>query len=171
MQIRHLSLFHINRKFRSSTIKWVFIFDVDGVLTDGRFTYTENGKYSKIFGSHDSDALKLLSKLSQIIFITADKRGLGITERRLQDIGFSVTIVEPDDRVEFIRKIQIENRVVYVADSFTDCRALKAANLSFTPANAHVLAKNSSSYVLKSNGGSGAVAEVCLLYLLANKEI
>ena len=69
MQIRCLSLFTINRKFRSSTIKWVFVFDVDGVLTDGRFTYTENGKYSKIFGSHDADALKLLSKFSQIIFI------------------------------------------------------------------------------------------------------
>jgi 3-deoxy-D-manno-octulosonate 8-phosphate phosphatase (KDO 8-P phosphatase) len=169
VRIRSLELFLVNKKFRKKEKNWSFVFDVDGVLTDGKFTYTEIGKYSKDFGSHDGDALKMLSKFSQIIFITADKRGLGITECRLQDIGFSVKIVEPEGRVDLIKKLQTDNYIVYVADSFTDCPALKAANLSFTPANAHFLAKKSSNYVLKSQGGSGAVAEVCLLYLLANK--
>lgn len=168
MQIRYLDLFLVNKKFKKIEKKWLFIFDVDGVLTDGKFSYTENGKYSKDFGSHDADALKLLSKFSQIVFITADNRGLGITKRRLQDMGFSVKIVEPANRVDMIKKLQTDYYIVYVADSFTDCQALKAANLSFTPRNANFLAKKSSNYVLKSEGGSGAVAEVCLLYLLAN---
>lgn len=170
MQIRFLKLLLIKRKFRDKNREWLFIFDVDGVLTDGKFTYTENGKYSKAFGSHDADALKLLSKFSQIQFITADKKGFELTTRRIQDMGFSLSLVEPSDRVELIQKLQVENNVVFVADSFTDCRALIAANLSFSPTNAHVLARKVSSYVLESNGGSGAVAEVCLLYLLANKQ-
>lgn len=169
MQIRFLKILLVNRKFRNKNRKWLFIFDVDGVLTDGKFTYTENGKYSKVFGSHDADALKLLSKFAQIQFITADKRGFDLTTHRIQDMGFSLSLVEPIDRVDLIKKLQVENNVAYVADSFTDCRALIAANLSFSPANAHVLARKVSSYVLESKGGSGAVAEVCLLYLLANK--
>lgn len=169
MQIRFLKILLVNRKFRNKNRKWLFIFDVDGVLTDGKFTYTENGKYSKVFGSHDADALKLLSKFAQIQFITADKRGFDLTMHRIQDMGFSLSLVEPSDRVDLIQKLQVENNIAYVADSFTDCRALIAANLSFSPANAHVLARKVSSYVLESKGGSGAVAEVCLLYLLANK--
>jgi 3-deoxy-D-manno-octulosonate 8-phosphate phosphatase (KDO 8-P phosphatase) len=170
MQIRFLKLFLVNRKFRDKGRKWLFIFDVDGVLTDGKFTYTENGKYSKVFGSHDADALKLLSKFSQIHFITADKRGFDLTKRRIQDMGFSLSLVEPSGRVDLVQELQVENNVVFVADSFTDCRALIAANLSFSPADAHVLARKVSSYVLESKGGSGAVAEVCLLYLFANKK-
>jgi 3-deoxy-D-manno-octulosonate 8-phosphate phosphatase KdsC-like HAD superfamily phosphatase len=62
VRIRCLELFLVNKKFRKKEKNWSFVFDVDGVLTDGKFTYTEIGKYSKDFGSHDGDALKMLSK-------------------------------------------------------------------------------------------------------------
>ena len=32
-----------------------FILDVDGVMTDGKFTYTVDGKISKVFVPDDSD--------------------------------------------------------------------------------------------------------------------
>ena len=38
-----------------------FILDVDGVMTDGCFYYTEKGKIIKKFGADDSDAFKVLS--------------------------------------------------------------------------------------------------------------
>ena len=38
----------------------VFILDVDGVLTDGGFYYSSEGKVLKKFGPDDNDALKLL---------------------------------------------------------------------------------------------------------------
>ena len=37
-----------------------FVLDVDGVMTNGQFFYTENGKYIKCFGPDDNDGLGLL---------------------------------------------------------------------------------------------------------------
>ena len=50
-----------------------FVLDVDGVLTDGTFYYSEKGKIMKKFGPHDSDGLKLISDLIKVEFISADK--------------------------------------------------------------------------------------------------
>ena len=46
-----------------------FVLDVDGVLTDGTFYYSEKGKIMKKFGPHDSDGLKLIADLIKIEFI------------------------------------------------------------------------------------------------------
>jgi 3-deoxy-D-manno-octulosonate 8-phosphate phosphatase (KDO 8-P phosphatase) len=167
MKIYFLSKFLIKKKFRSPGKKWTFIFDVDGVLTDGRFTYTNEGKFSKTFGSHDSEALKELSKISLIAFISADRKGFDITSKRVSDLGFEVNLVDSDSRANYLVKLQHENRVVFIADSFTDSPALNKADVSFAPKDAHSIAKKNATMVLRSKGGSGAVAEVCLLYLWA----
>jgi 3-deoxy-D-manno-octulosonate 8-phosphate phosphatase KdsC-like HAD superfamily phosphatase len=38
------------------------VLDVDGVITNGKFVYTQEGKISKEFGSHDSDALQIVKE-------------------------------------------------------------------------------------------------------------
>ena len=58
----------------------IFIIDVDGVMTDGKFYYTKQGKVMKCFGADDNDALKLLSNYIKIRFVTGDKRGYLITK-------------------------------------------------------------------------------------------
>jgi 3-deoxy-D-manno-octulosonate 8-phosphate phosphatase KdsC-like HAD superfamily phosphatase len=47
-----------------------FILDVDGVITTGRFYYTESGKVMKVFGPDDNDGLSLLRPYLKIVFIT-----------------------------------------------------------------------------------------------------
>lgn len=143
--------------------KWMLVCDVDGVLTDGTFSYSENGKFSKTFGPHDSEALNLVKLTIDIMFISADKRGFGISQNRVQDMGFDLKLVASHDRKELISTIQKERRVIFIGDSFTDEDALRAADLSFAPANAHVLAKKAATHTLQANGGQGAVSEVCLL--------
>ncbi len=167
MKIYFLNKHLVKKKFRSPGKEWIFIFDVDGVLTDGKFTYTNEGKFSKTFGSHDSEALKELSKISQISFISADSKGFDISSKRINDLGFEVHLVAANSRANYLRKLQIDNRVVFTGDSFTDSRALDTANVSFAPKDAHSAAKKNATVTLRSKGGSGAVAEVCLLYLWA----
>ena len=60
-----------------------FILDVDGVMTDGKFTYSKWGKKSKVFGPDDNDALKLISRYIPVLFLTSDKRGIKISKRRI----------------------------------------------------------------------------------------
>ena len=93
--------------------------------------------------------------------------GFEITSKRINDIGFEVNLVDSISRGEFLKKLQRKNRVVFTADSFTDSLGLKMADVSFAPKNAHPIAKKNATMILNSNGGAGAVAEVCLLYLCA----
>ena len=49
-----------------------FIIDVDGVMTTGKFLYTEEGKVMKIFGPDDNDGLGLLKPHMEIRFVTGE---------------------------------------------------------------------------------------------------
>jgi 3-deoxy-D-manno-octulosonate 8-phosphate phosphatase (KDO 8-P phosphatase) len=160
---RPFKVARVKRRLTASGKKWVMICDVDGVLTDGTFSYTESGKYTKTFGPHDADALKLIKSKIEILFISADKRGFGISQKRVQDMGFALELVSSQDRKEYVSTVQSNRRVVFIGDSFTDELALRKADVSFTPANAHLIAKKASNYTLKSKGGEGAVSEVCFL--------
>lgn len=158
-----LATSRIKRKLLMPGTKWMLVCDVDGVLTDGTFSYSENGKFSKTFGPHDSDALNLIKSTIDIMFISADKRGFSISQNRVQDMGFDLKLVASQDRKKLLTTIQKEKHVIFIGDSFTDEDALRSADLSFAPANAHVLAKKAASYTLRAKGGDGAVSEVCLL--------
>jgi 3-deoxy-D-manno-octulosonate 8-phosphate phosphatase (KDO 8-P phosphatase) len=139
------------------------VMDVDGVLTDGKFTYSDQGKFSKTFGSHDSDALKIISESVNLLFISADKRGFAISESRIHDMNFDLLQVDSADRADFIRNMKLEASTAFIGDSFTDVPALREADLSLVPQGAHPLAKAQADIVLSSNGGDGAVAEACIL--------
>ena len=58
-----------------------FIIDVDGTLTDGKFYYDKKGKIFKAFGPDDHDALNLIRKSINILFITGDKKGFDISKK------------------------------------------------------------------------------------------
>lgn len=138
------------------------IFDVDGVLTDGKFYYSADGKVMKAFGVHDTDALKLIREHFEIRFITADDKGLEITSRRvITDMGYPLTFVPPGSRKTVIEHYANDGGVVFMADSFTDVPAMEAATFSIAPANAHPAAKSEAWAVTRADGGSGAVAEAC----------
>jgi 3-deoxy-D-manno-octulosonate 8-phosphate phosphatase (KDO 8-P phosphatase) len=160
---RFLSIQKIRRTLLSQGHPWTLVCDVDGVLTNGTFCYTESGKFTKTFGPHDADALKLIKSKIEIVFISADKRGFGISQKRVQDMGFELELVSSQDRKKYISNVKANKRVIFIGDSFTDELALCEADLSFTPANAHLIAKKASNYRLKAKGGEGAVSEVCFL--------
>ena len=61
-----------------------FIFDVDGVFTDGKFYYSDMGKIMKIFGDADNDALSILKNYCHIEMVTGDKRGFNISKKELK---------------------------------------------------------------------------------------
>ena len=97
--------------------KKVVIFDVDGVMTTGHFLYSSNGKEYKIFGPHDNDGIKMIRGIVEILFVTADKRGYPITERRIvDDMGQKLCLVSEDERYDFIEARYGMSNVVYMGD-------------------------------------------------------
>ncbi len=143
------------------TVK-LFCVDVDGVMTDGSFWYSAEGKVLKKFGPEDGDALAILNRFVSICFLTADSRGFEISEARIRkDLGFQLDLVSSKERVEWIASRAPLQSVAYMGDSFLDAPLLSKVGVSIVPANASPAAKAVASYVTRAAGGSGAVAEAC----------
>lgn len=140
-----------------------FILDVDGVLTTGQFLYTCEGKFAKVFGPDDNDALKLLQPYLDIVFVTGDRKGFDISQRRIvDDMGYPLELVSTIKRIEWIRDRYSLEDVIYMGDGIFDHYVMKKVGYAIAPANADLLAKQAADYVTRRAGGERAVAEACL---------
>ena len=141
----------------------VFILDVDGVMTTGQFLYTDQGKVMKIFGPDDNDGLSLLQHHLEVRFVTGDKRGFSISEKRIvDDMKFSLDLVSTTKRIDWIKELYDPKEVAYMGDGIFDHYVMKEVGYSIAPANADTLAKEEADYVTTRSGGDRAVAEACL---------
>lgn len=140
-----------------------FILDVDGVLTDGSFFYSVDGKVFKIFGPDDSDALSLVRPYLNIQFITGDKRGFPIAAKRIvEDMGYPLDLVSTTRRIHWIEERFDAKDVVFMGDGIFDHYVMKKVGYSIAPANADEFTKLSADYVTTRKGGDRAVSEACL---------
>ena len=141
----------------------IFLIDVDGVMTNGQFTYTKEGKMMKNFGPDDHDGLSLLKKFLEIKFVTGDKSGFEITKKRIvDDMKFPLEVVSTVNRIKWIEENYSLGDVIYMGDGIFDHYVFKKVGYSIAPANADKNAKKYAKYVTERNGGDRAVAEACL---------
>ncbi len=142
------------------------VLDVDGVMTTGRFFYTEeNGKWIKEFGADDNDGLSLLQPyISSIVFVTGDKRGFPIVQKRLQEhMGYPLELVSTTQRVDWItEKYEDPQKVIYIGDGIFDHYVFRGVGYAIATANALPHVQERADYVTKRPGAHAAVAEACL---------
>lgn len=126
-----------------------FVLDVDGVLTDGRFYYTADGKVMKAFGAHDAEGLNMLRKAGvRIHFISADRRGFPITYRRIfEDMKFHVSNVSEEERLAFVEKEFGFEETAYMGDGYSDAPLLRACAITFAPSSARKEAKEAADII------------------------
>lgn len=139
-----------------------FIIDVDGCLNNGQFLYSIKGKVYKIFGPDDDDALHILEKIINIHMVSGDKRGFSITKKRIDDMGFPLSLVSTFQRVEWIEKIFYLKESIYMGDGIYDSLVFEKVAYSIAPANGFYLTRQKADFVTQAKGGEGAVAEACL---------
>ena len=141
----------------------VFILDVDGVMTTGHFLYSKDGKQMKIFGPDDNDGLGLLRPHIQIRFVTGDKKGFSISNKRIkEDMNYDLDLVSTIKRIEWIKEHYNPKEVIYMGDGIFDHYVMKEVGYSIAPANSDKSAKKQANYVTERKGGERAVAEACL---------
>ncbi len=139
------------------------VLDVDGVLTTGQFLYTNKGKYAKVFGPHDNDGIKLISKYLKVYAVTADKRGFAITKKRVGvDMGLPLTLISEEDRLNWFKDNFDLKSTIYIGDGLYDSQIFKLIAYGIAPGNAFYVAKQVADFVTKTNSGEGAVCEACL---------
>ena len=141
----------------------IFILDVDGVMTTGQFLYTSEGKSLKIFGPDDSDGLLLLKSYIAIHFVTGDRKGFPISQKRIvEDMKYSLDLVSTIRRIDWIREHYDPAQVIYMGDGIFDHYVMREVGYSIAPANADLNAKQHADFITQRSGGDRAVAEACL---------
>jgi 3-deoxy-D-manno-octulosonate 8-phosphate phosphatase (KDO 8-P phosphatase) len=143
--------------------------DVDGVLTDGRLHYTDQGESLKSFHVLDGFRIKLLSQSGIHIAVLSGKDS-PMLRKRLADWNVAhscLGLKEKASSWQAILKAQslsIE-QVAFIGDDWIDAPLLKQAGLAVAVPEAPGRIRNLAHYVTRRSGGDGAVAEVAELIL------
>ena len=140
----------------------VFILDVDGVLTDGCFYYSQDGKVLKKFGPDDNDALKLLEPYIEIRFVSGDKNGFEITKKRIEDMHYTLDFVSTTKRIDWIKERYNPKEVIYMGDGIFDCIVMQETGYSIATMDSDDNAKKCADYITSRTGAHRAVAEACI---------
>ncbi|MGE0201287.1 MAG: KdsC family phosphatase [Candidatus Melainabacteria bacterium] len=143
--------------------------DVDGVLTDGKITYTSHGEELKSFNVKDGLGITLAHRAGiQTAIITA--RCSAIVTRRAEELEIEAVYQGAKDKLAALTAVAARYRlplhaIAYMGDDLPDMPALAACGLPLCPADAApevvTLVAEKSGMIAQSNGGAGAVRE-CL---------
>lgn len=141
-----------------------FVFDVDGVLTDGNVIVTTKGEMLRRMNIKDGYALKTAVDQGYNVCIISGGsnegvrvrlRGLGVTDIHL---GVSNKI---DQLQEYLDIYNIDTRnVLYMGDDIPDLYVMQKVALPCCPQDAAPEIKSICKYVSHKNGGKGAVRDV-----------
>ncbi|MDQ8036898.1 MAG: 3-deoxy-manno-octulosonate-8-phosphatase KdsC [Pedobacter sp.] len=145
--------------------------DVDGVLTDGRLYFAEDGQELKTFDTQDGHGIKMLQQAGITCAIITG-RSTKLVERRAKNLGIAHLLQGREDKLVALRELTAElgialEEVAYVGDDWPDLPAILAAGLGVAVANAHSELRKRADHVTKLEGGRAAVREVCDLLLRA----
>lgn len=145
--------------------------DVDGVLTDGRLYFSEDGQELKTFDTQDGHGIKMLQSVGiEVAIITG--RTTQLVARRAANLGIRALIQGREDKRVALQELCAERGLLleetaYVGDDWPDLAAIQSAGLGVAVQQAHEAVRAAADYVTQSAGGRGAVREVCDLILRA----
>jgi 3-deoxy-D-manno-octulosonate 8-phosphate phosphatase (KDO 8-P phosphatase) len=149
----------------------VAIFDVDGVLTDGRLYIGEHGETVKAFSTLDGHGLKLLAR-GGIVPVVITGRDSPAVRRRVADLELQHAVYGASDKLAVATALLASLGVDWpdvaaIGDDWPDLPLLLRAGFACAPANAHAEVKAVAHHVTLAAGGHGAARELCDLLLVA----
>lgn len=141
-----------------------FIFDVDGVLTDGKLYITTGGELERSMNVKDGYALKTAMDAGYNICIISGGKNEGV-RKRLANLGVKDIYLGIGEKSEifdgFIKKHQLEpEQIVYMGDDIPDWPVMQLAGMPCCPQDAVAEIKAISKYISHKNGGEGAVRDI-----------
>ncbi|MYN02786.1 HAD-IIIA family hydrolase [Pseudoduganella sp. DS3] len=149
----------------------LFIFDVDGVLTDGSLTYGADGEMVKTFNVHDGLGIKLLQEAGIKTAIISARR-TPIVLARAKDLGIEFVHQGGHDKLTpfkaMLEQVGItEEQVAFIGDDVVDLPILSRAGFAVSVPNGRPEVHARAHYITEAAGGRGAVREACEFVLRA----
>ena len=141
-----------------------FIFDVDGVLTDGSVILESSGEMVRTMHTKDGYALQHAVKKGYHIVIISGGSSV-MVKKRLEGLGIEYIYLGKDHKLpvlnEHLQKHNISiNQVLYMGDDIPDLPCLKKVGVSSCPNDASVEVREVCDYISHINGGKGCVRDV-----------
>ena len=153
----------------------VMAFDVDGVLTDGRLWYTEDGGEMKAFDARDGHGMKMLRDGGLKIAIITSRRS-AIVERRARELGVHYCFQGVPAKLPAFNELlgelgETAECAGFMGDDLLDLPVLTSAGLAATVPDAPASVRERAHWVSSRPGGRGAVRELCELILSAQGQL
>lgn len=141
-----------------------FIFDIDGVLTDGSLHVAENGELLRIMNVRDGFAMKAAIDAGYEMAIISGGKNEGV-RKRLQLLGITnIYMGVPNKMESFLEFCDIyqvnPKEVLYMGDDIPDFEVMQKVGLATCPQDAAPEIKSVSHYISHVKGGKGAVRDV-----------
>ncbi len=145
------------------------LFDVDGVLTDGKVYIDPKGEELKVFNIHDGHGIRLLQHYGIEVGIITARKSKAL-EYRMQDLGVKYVHQGCTDKLVVYQKLLSdlslnEQQTSFVGDDIVDLQIMSRCGLAIAVANANYFVKQHAHWETLATGGNGAVREVCELIL------
>jgi 3-deoxy-D-manno-octulosonate 8-phosphate phosphatase (KDO 8-P phosphatase) len=141
-----------------------FIFDVDGVLTDGTVTVTTSGEMLRTMSIKDGYAIKTAVDNGYNVCIISGGSNEGV-RLRLQGLGVKDIHLGVHTKTktlnDYLSALNVEsNNALYMGDDIPDLQVMQLVGLPCCPQDAAPEIKAVSNYISHKNGGKGAVRDV-----------
>ncbi|MCX7991640.1 MAG: HAD family hydrolase [Proteobacteria bacterium] len=149
----------------------LLLMDVDGVLTDGRIIYDNEGRELKFFFVRDGHGIKLLQKSGVKTGIITGRKS-EIVVIRAKELGMDYIFQNVGDKGVIIDKIIEEGyfkpeEIAFIGDDIVDIPVFRKVGFKISVPDASYDIRDEVDYITLNYAGKGAVREVCEIILKA----
>lgn len=141
-----------------------FIFDVDGVMTDGRIVPTPDGDFLRSYYAKDGYAIAYAVKRGCNVCIISGGFGENLSSR-MRRLGIKESYLGCMDKVAALKDfaercgVNLEN-AIFMGDDIPDLESMRMVGIPCCPADACAEVQEASLFISEYNGGAGAVRDV-----------
>ena len=151
-----------------------FVFDLDGVLTDGSLIILPGQEFVRTMDIKDGYALQHAVKKGYHVVIISGSVSKPCAER-LEYLGIRNVFMKVKDKEEVLAQYILANNltwdeVLFMGDDIPDLEVMKQVGLSCCPLDAVAEIKAVSKFISTKNGGKGCVREVIEKVLKLNND-
>jgi 3-deoxy-D-manno-octulosonate 8-phosphate phosphatase (KDO 8-P phosphatase) len=150
-------------KERLSDLK-ALVFDIDGVLTDGKVQVNEQGELIRTLNAKDGYAIQYAAKMGITLAIITGSNAEKVGDNLIR-LGFKKVYLKSGDKLsvmqKFLNDFNLEpSQVAYMGDDIPDIKALEYVSVSTCPNDAVPEVRKVCDYVSHKNGGEGCVRDL-----------
>ena len=143
----------------------LLILDVDGVLTDGRLYFGARGEALKVFHVRDGHGIKLLMGAGVDVAAVSGRRSRAVAAR-MRELGVPHVMQACSDKVAALQRLTRRLGLdplncACICDDTPDLPLMSAVGVAGAVADAHPLVLSAAHWIAKTEGGRGAVRELC----------